>query len=79
MTVTGSTDSALDRRLDPIWKASLSTRIEGVNIHDVPWYAPTAISKDAGEHFVLGLRAGLNRDTRECDSGWSRSRFFAAA
>ena len=55
----------LDRRLDPIWKASLSTRVEGVNVKDVPAYAPPAISNDAGSHFVLGLRAGLNRDTRD--------------
>ncbi len=55
----------LDRRLDPIWKASLSTRVEGVNVKDVPAYATPAISNDAGSHFVLGLRAGLNRDTRD--------------
>jgi outer membrane protein assembly complex protein YaeT len=55
----------LDRRLDPIWKASLSTRVEGVNIHDVPGFAPWSIAKDQGEHFLLGLRAGLNRDTRD--------------
>ena len=55
----------LDRRLDLIWKASLSARVEGVNVKDVPAYAPPAISNDAGSHFVLGLRAGLNRDTRD--------------
>ena len=32
----------LDRRLDPIWKASLSTRVEGVNVKDVPPYATPA-------------------------------------
>jgi outer membrane protein assembly complex protein YaeT len=55
----------VDRRLDPIWKASLSTRIEGVNISDVPWFATPAITNDVGNHFVLGLRAGVNRDTRD--------------
>ena len=55
----------LDRRLDPIWTASASTRIEGVNVKDVPYYAPYSISKDAGSHFLLGLRAGINRDTRD--------------
>ncbi len=55
----------VDRRLDPIWTASLSTRIEGVNIKDVPWYAPDSIMRDAGNHFLLGLRAGINRDTRD--------------
>jgi outer membrane protein assembly factor BamA len=55
----------LDRRLDPIWRASLMTRVEGVNITDVPFFAPPSISDDAGESFVLGLRPGLTRDTRD--------------
>jgi outer membrane protein assembly complex protein YaeT len=55
----------LDRRLDPIWKASLSTRLEGVNLHDIPFYAPPDISNYNGTHFVAGFRAGLNRDTRD--------------
>ncbi len=55
----------LDRRLDPIWTASLSTRVEGVNIKDVPAYATPAITDDAGKHFLVGLRAGINRDTRD--------------
>jgi outer membrane protein assembly complex protein YaeT len=55
----------LDRRLDPIWRASFMTRIEGVNVRDVPWYAPAAIANDAGNHFLLGLRPGLTRDTRD--------------
>ncbi len=55
----------LDRALDPIWRASLSTRIEGVNVKDVPFFATPAITDDRGEHFVLGLRAGINRDTRD--------------
>ena len=55
----------IDRRLDPIWRASLSTRIEGVNIKDVPFYAPPSITDDIGQHFLVGLRAGVNRDTRD--------------
>lgn len=55
----------IDRRLDPIWTLSGSTRIEGVAIKDVPYYAPDSIARDAGDHFVLGLRAGINRDTRD--------------
>lgn len=55
----------IDRRLDPIWTASLATRVEGVNIHDVPYYATPAITNDVGGHFLLGLRAGINRDTRD--------------
>lgn len=55
----------LDRRLDPIWRASLMTRVEGVNVSDVPAYAPPAISDDIGTHFLLGLRPGVTRDTRD--------------
>jgi len=55
----------LDRRLDPIWTASASTRVEGVRVRNVPWYAPPAIAGDAGSHFLLGLGGGLKRDTRD--------------
>jgi outer membrane protein assembly complex protein YaeT len=55
----------LDRRLDPIWRASLTTRVEGVQVKDVPYYAPPAITDDIGWHFLLGLRAGITRDTRD--------------
>jgi len=55
----------LDRRLDPIWKASVSARVEGINIHDIPAYAPPQITNYAGEHFLVGVRGGLNRDTRD--------------
>jgi outer membrane protein assembly factor BamA len=41
------------------------TRVEGVNISDVPWYAPPSISDDTGTHFLLGLRPGVTRDTRD--------------
>lgn len=54
----------IDRRLDPIWRASFSTRVEGVNLYDIPPWATPAITDYAGESFVLGLRAGLSRDTR---------------
>lgn len=55
----------IDRRLDPIWTASASARVEGVRVRDVPWYAPPSIAGDAGSHFLLGLGAGLKRDNRD--------------
>ena len=55
----------LDRRLDPYWRASAAMRVEGVNVKNVPPYASDAIAKDAGHHFLLGLRAGLTRDSRD--------------
>ncbi len=55
----------LDRRLDPIWRASVGLRVEGVNINAVPIGAPFSISKDEGGHFLVGMRPGLTRDTRD--------------
>jgi outer membrane protein assembly complex protein YaeT len=55
----------LDRRLDPIWKASLTTRVEGVEVKNVPIYSPQSITRDVGWHFLLGLRGALTRDTRD--------------
>ncbi|MFO0851134.1 MAG: outer membrane protein assembly factor BamA [Gemmataceae bacterium] len=48
-----------------IWRASFSTRIEDVNVRNVPWWASPAITDDIGHSTVLGLKAGLNRDTRD--------------
>ena len=56
---------SVHRRLDPVWRATASLRVEGIKVKDVPWYASDAIAGDAGGHFLLGLRAGLNRDSRD--------------
>lgn len=57
----------LDRRFEnnPIWGASVSTRVEGVNVNKLPFDVPEEIFRDRGHHFVLGLRGGVNRDTRD--------------
>jgi len=55
----------IDRRLDPIWKASGSVRVEAVEVKDVPAYATPAITDDIGWSTLVGLRAGLTRDTRD--------------
>jgi outer membrane protein assembly complex protein YaeT len=57
----------LDYRFDnaQTWHASLATRVEGVNLTNIPTYATPAITDFAGQHFQVGLRAGLNRDTRD--------------
>ncbi|HSQ57258.1 MAG TPA: outer membrane protein assembly factor BamA, partial [Gemmata sp.] len=55
----------LDRLLDPIWRASLGMRVEGVDINGIPSWAPFSISKDAGSHFLIGFRPGITRDTRD--------------
>ena len=55
----------LDRQFDPFWRGSLSTRVEGVEVKNAPFYAPPAISDYVGWHFLLGLRAGITRDSRD--------------
>lgn len=59
--------STVDYRFtdSPIWRANLAARVEDVNIRDVPYWASPAITDDIGHSFVLGLRAGVNRDTRD--------------
>jgi outer membrane protein insertion porin family len=47
------------------WRATASARIEGVNVSHVPAWASPAITNDVGNSFLLGLRAGMTRDTRD--------------
>lgn len=49
----------------PIWRANFSTRAESVTVKDIPPWATPAITDDRGQSTVIGLRAGLNRDTRD--------------
>jgi len=59
--------AGIDYRFDDsgTWRANFSARLEGVNIHDIPYWATRAITDDAGQSTLLGLRAGLTRDTRD--------------
>jgi outer membrane protein assembly complex protein YaeT len=55
----------IDRRLNSNWRASLTTRVEEVQVKNVPYYAPPSITDDIGWHFLLGLRGGVTYDTRD--------------
>jgi len=57
----------LDYRFDnaQTWHASLASRVEGVNLKNIPNFATPAITDYAGQHFQVGLRGGINRDTRD--------------
>lgn len=55
----------IDRRLNNVWRTSLTTRVEGVEVKNVPDYAPPQITDFAGWHFLVGLRGGVTRDTRD--------------
>jgi len=50
---------------NPIWTANFSTRVEGVELTTFPPGAPAAITRDAGRHLLVGLRGGIQRDTRD--------------
>lgn len=61
------TRMTVDYRFDdsPIWRANVSARVEGVNVKDAPPWATPAITDDLGQSFLLGIRGGINRDTRD--------------
>ncbi|MBY0514294.1 MAG: outer membrane protein assembly factor BamA, partial [Gemmataceae bacterium] len=53
------------RQLDPIWRAGLTTRVEGVEVKNVPYWATPAITDYLGWHYLVGLRGGVTRDSRD--------------
>lgn len=55
----------LGRRLNPIWTANASVRVEGIDIFDVPDYYPQEIQQFRGNHFLTGVRGSVVRDTRD--------------
>ncbi len=56
---------SVGRRLGQYWSASLSGRVENVTVKDIPWDAPPEIRRDAGPHSLLGVSAGVRRDSRD--------------
>jgi outer membrane protein insertion porin family len=55
----------IGRKLNKYWTASGSIRVEEVGIHNVASYEPLEIQSVAGENFLVGLRAGVTRDSRD--------------
>ncbi|MBX7104891.1 MAG: outer membrane protein assembly factor BamA [Gemmataceae bacterium] len=55
----------LGRRLNSLWSANGTLRLENVDIYDVPDYYPPEITQYRGSHFLGGVRASLNRDSRD--------------
>jgi outer membrane protein insertion porin family len=47
------------------WRAYVGTRIENVGVHDVPDGAPPDITSVQGDNFLVALRVGAARDTRD--------------
>jgi outer membrane protein insertion porin family len=59
------TRAVVSRRLDQLWTASVTGRIERVGIHDVFDYEPPTILAARGDHFLSSIRVGLTRDSRD--------------
>jgi outer membrane protein assembly complex protein YaeT len=55
----------VDRRLNQYWTASAGFRVEGIDVADVPFFAPIQVSQFAGQHFLFAPRIGVRRDTRD--------------
>ena len=47
------------------WRSSISARLEDVNIYNIPYWAPPAITDYKGQSTVLGLSGGVTRDSRD--------------
>jgi outer membrane protein assembly complex protein YaeT len=55
----------LERKLGEHWTVSGSVRVEEVGVLNVPAFAPEDFTGAEGEHLLIGLRAGVTRDTRD--------------
>jgi len=53
------------RQINRNWSVSETFRIEGVNIYNVPVFAPKDISEFHGRHTLEGFRTALTWDTRD--------------
>jgi outer membrane protein assembly complex protein YaeT len=53
------------RQLNKYWTASTSLRIENVGVNDVSYFAPPEIRSVIGSNFLVGVSAGVTRDTRD--------------
>ncbi|MFO0807350.1 MAG: outer membrane protein assembly factor BamA [Gemmataceae bacterium] len=56
---------ALGRKLNAYWTATASLRAESVDIFDVPYFYPAAITDYVGTSFLGGGRFALTRDSRD--------------
>lgn len=68
--------ATLTRQLSPAWQANFTTRVEEVEVKNVPTFAPPSITDNLGWHFLVGFRAGLTRDTRDSYLYPSRGNVF---
>jgi outer membrane protein insertion porin family len=55
----------IGRQLNQFWNISIGTRIENVNVGNVPSAAPSAYTSVVGNNFQIGFPIMLTRDTRD--------------
>ncbi len=55
----------LGRRLTPEWSGSLSSRVEGIKISEVPSFAPAAYQEVLGNNFVAAPRVAVIYDSTD--------------
>ncbi|HKB38441.1 MAG TPA: outer membrane protein assembly factor BamA, partial [Gemmataceae bacterium] len=55
----------LGRKFNQYWSASATLRVEDVDVKNVPLGAPASIADFQGNNFLVGLRGGVQRDTRD--------------
>src|SRR5262249_5290649 len=55
----------IGRRLNEKWSVNAGLRVENVGIHDVSPFAPVDYQEVVGNNFLVGLKGGIARDTRD--------------
>jgi outer membrane protein insertion porin family len=55
----------IGRKLNQFWSVSAGARIENVDVRNVLPFAPAPIQDAKGNNFLLALRAGVTRDSRD--------------
>jgi outer membrane protein insertion porin family len=53
------------RKLNQYWGVSGTLRLEDVGIHNIAIFEPDDIQAAEGQHFLLGLRGAVTRDSRD--------------
>lgn len=55
----------IGRQLNRFWSASISTRVENVDVRNVPFFAPPEFTSVQGNNFLTGVRGSVVRDARD--------------
>jgi outer membrane protein insertion porin family len=69
----------LGHQFDRFWSVSGSLRLEGVNISNVPFFAPRDYQDVVGDSLIVGPRLALTRDSRDSFIRPTEGSFFEAS